>query len=379
MQIFWMEMKKIFSWKMITLIVFVNVVLYFLLFDFDIKYFPNGRPSLDHFKIEQQVIPKYGADVDEQEYADFVKQYKRKVEDANTYLQNDPQAEAVGITSYEGFGNVETNNQKQMDYRDLVIFERNEDIFWELQAMEHNIEQNYKYRIISLESEIEGATVAQQKHFEEMLRDEKYSFYTSTVLDNFKNVKMNMAIILFISIAILVSPIFLRDKLTNIEPLQYSSKKGRGVYKTKWLAGLASTVLLTILLLVFYLSIYATNHTSSHFDLPLYAMNNLYSWYDITFWQYIVLSVLVIFLTALLLGILSMAISTVVSNAIGLIGVQIVTIFIMIAGVTIFLIGEMVSVWHPIWFVPLGYSLFFGVVIVFMLAIRKREMHRDIL
>lgn len=378
MQIFWMEMKKIFSWKIITLIVFVNVVLYFLLFDFDIKNFPNGRPSLDLFKVEQQVIPKYGADIDEQEYADFVKQYERKVEDATTYLQNDPEAVAVGITSYKVLRNIEDNNQKQQDYRSLLIFERNEDLFWELQAMEHNIE-NYKYRIISLESKIEGATAAQRKHFEEMLRDEKYSFYTSIALENFNNVKMNMSIILFISIAILVSPIFLRDKLTCMEPLQYSSKKGRGIYKTKWLAGLASTVLLTILLLVFYLSIYATNHTSSHFDLPLYAMNNLYSWYDITFWQYIVLSVLVIFLVALLLGILSMAISTVVSNTIGLIGVQIVTIFIMIAGVTNFLIGDMVGVWYPIWFVPLGYSLFFGVVIVLMLAIRKREMHRDIL
>ncbi|MDX8290803.1 hypothetical protein SLL00_13410 [Metabacillus indicus] len=373
-----MEMKKIFSWKIITLLLFANVILYFLLFEFHIQYFPNGRPATNHFIIEQQFIPKYGPDVNEREFADFVEQYEKKVKDADTYLQNDPKAKAAGLSSFEAFKNARDDNQKQMDYRDLVFFDRNEDLFWELQAMEYTIEESYKYRTASLESNIEGTTGALKKHIEELLRDEKYSFYTSTVLDNFVNVKKNMAIILFISTAILLSPIFLRDKLTALELLQYSSKKGRRIYKTKWLAGLASSVLLTTFLLVVYLTIYAANQTSSHFDLPLYAMNNLYSWYDLTFWQYIILSVLAIFLVSILLGILTMTISTIVSHTIGLIGVQIVTVFVMIAVVTRFLIGEIVSLIHPIWFVPLGYSLFLVGVIVFMLTIRKREMKRDI-
>ncbi|MGP1908363.1 hypothetical protein ACTSEZ_09320 [Metabacillus sp. JX24] len=378
MHLFWMEMKKIFSWKIITLLLFANAVLYFLLFEFHIQYFPNGRPALDHFTLEQQIIPKYGPDVNEREFADFVKQYEKKVEDADTYLQNDPKAKATGLTSFEAFENADDNNQKQMDYHDLVFFERNEDLFWELQAMEYTIDELYKYRTASLELKKEGTTGALKKHIEEIMRDEKYSFYTSTVLDNFINVKKNMAIILFISIAILLSPIFLRDKLTAVELLQYSSKKGRRIYKTKWLAGIASSVVLTTLLLGVYLSIYAANQTSSHFDLPLYAMNNLYSWYDLTFWQYIILSVLAIFLVSLLLGILTMTLATIVSHTIGLIGVQIVTVFVMIAVVTRFLIGDIVSLRQPIWLVPLGYVLFFGAVIVFMLAIWKREMKRDI-
>ncbi|MFT4416185.1 hypothetical protein ACLM5H_20175 [Fredinandcohnia humi] len=377
MQLFLMEMKKIFSWKIITLIVFVNVVLYFLLIDFDIKHFPNGRPSLDIFRIEQQIIPKYGADIDDEEYADFVEEYKRKVEEANAYLQDDPQAAKVGITTYEGLRSI-YHNEKQMDYRSLVMFEREEDLFWDLQAREYLMEEKYKNRITSLESERNRATMAQQDYFEELLRNQKYSFYTSTVLDNFMNIKGNMAIIIFISIAILVSPVYLRDKSTFIELLQYSSKKGRRVYKIKWVAGLVSAVLLTILLFVVYLSIYATNHTSSHFDLPLYAMDS-YSWYELKFWQYIVMSVFSIFIVALILAILSMSISAVVANAIGLIGVQIVTIFIMIAGVISFLIKGMVSVRFPMWFVPLGYTLFFGVVLLLMFIVSKRDFRRDVM
>lgn len=377
MQLFWMEMKKIFSWKILALIVFVNVLLYLILFEFHIEYFPNGRPAGDTFTIEQQIIPKYGADIAEEEYKDIVATYEKEVEKANTFLENDPNAIAVGMTTYEAFQNYDREDEAKSEYRDSITFRSNEDFPWVLQAWESLIE-SYNYRIISLEREIETSTGMRQQRFKQLLNEEKYDFYSSVVLHNFTEIKRYIAIIVFISIAILISPVFLRDQLTTVVPLQYSSKKGRNLYRTKWLAGLVSTMLLTVGLLAFYLALYASNNTSSHFNLPLYSLGWNVSWYDMTFFQYIILSVVAIFVSAMLLGVLSMAISTLVHNTIVLVGIQIVVMFGMIAGVSTYMIADIISIWHPKWLVPTGYILLFVFIPILVRFVWRRELRRDI-
>lgn len=377
MQLFWMEMKKIFSWKIVALIVFVNVLLYWALFEFHIENFPNGRPAGDDFKIEQQIIPKYGADIDEEEYKDIVATYEQEVEKANTFLENDPNAIAVGMTTYEAFRNFDDEDEAKSEYRNSITFYSNEDFPWILQVWGSLIE-NYNSRITTLEREIETTSGMRQQRFKQLLNEEKYDFYSSVVQDNFTEIKRYIAIIMFISIAILISPIFLRDQLTSVVPLQYSSKKGRELYRTKWLAGFVSTMLLTVGLLTLYLTLYATNNTSSHFDLPLYSLSwNVY-WYDMTFWQYIILSVVAIFVSAMLLGVLSMAISTVVRNTIALIGIQIVVLFVMIAGVSTYMIADIISIWHAKWLVPVGYLLLTASSVMVARFVWRRELRRDI-
>ena len=57
MKLFFYEVRKIFSWKLLLLILLVNVLLFKLLIEFDLEHFPNGRPAGDHFDIEQQIMP----------------------------------------------------------------------------------------------------------------------------------------------------------------------------------------------------------------------------------------------------------------------------------------------------------------------------------
>lgn len=377
MQLFWMEVKKVFSWKILALIFFVNVLLYLLLFEFHIEYFPNGRPAGDFFKIEQQMIDKYGIGMNEEEYQDFVLEYEREIEKANEYLQNDPQSVALGLTTYELFRNRDHNDPKKNDYGNLVMHDRKENLFWELQARESLIEY-YDHRIVSLKASIEGESGVLQQRFEQLLREEKYGVYSNVVPDNFIEIKRSMTIIVFISIAILISPIYLRDQLTSIVPLQYSSKRGRVLYRTKWLAGLVSTALTTILLLTFYLSLYATNDTSNYFDVPMYTFVTGSYWYDITLFQYIALSVAAIFVVAMLLGILTMAISTLVRNTIVLVGIQIVVMFGMIAGASTFMVADIISIWHPKWLVPTCYILLSVFISILARFVWRRELRRDV-
>ena len=381
MRLFYLEMKKIFSWKILLLIAFVNIVLYFLLFEFDIEYFPNGRPAGDYFKIEQQMLVKYGVDLNEAEYQDFAAEYEAEVKRADEYLQNDSQAAEVGLTSYKEFRNTDISDEKNVDkrnYQDLVVFDRGEDLFWELQAREGLIDY-YTYRIDSLKGDINRETGEKKERFEQLLNDEKYGVFSNTVIDNFTNIKRSIAIIVLSSIVVLISPIFLRDQITSVVPLQYASKKGRTIYRTKWLAGLVSTALVSIILLTFYLWLYSTNEVAPYFDVPLYAFVADTYWYDLTFFQYICLSVVAIFGCSMLLGVLSMAISTVVQNTIVLVGVQIIVMSGMIALVTTYLIVDMISIWNWRMLMPIGYLLLSIGIVLFMFYVWRREYRRDVL
>ncbi len=376
-RLFLYEMKKIFSWKLILLVLLVNLLMFKVLLEFDLEYFPNGRPAGDDFKIEQHIISKYGATMDEEEFLDLQATYEEEVAKADAFLANDPKAIAVEMDSYENFRDFDYGNEEKMAYHDEMFFNSEEDFPWVLQAYEGYLER-YQHKEKALVANMKGATPAQKKRYEQLLEEEKFAVYTDTVTSNFKSYKTSMAIVIFLSVAILISPIFLRDVNAGVVPLQYSSKKGRSVYRTKWLAGLVSSILIASILLILYMTLYATNDTSSHFDLPLYTFGWDYFWYDITFLQYITLSIAVIFGMSVLLSILTMAISSLVPNTIVLIAVQIVIMFVMIAGGATVIINNLINIWYAQAFVPSVLTIFAVVTILVAGFVWRREGKRDI-
>lgn len=377
MRLFGMEMKKIFSWKLLLLIAVVNVLLFYLRLEFELEHFPNGRPATDLFRIEQQLIPEYGARIDENELLEIKALYADRVTAANAFFGKEDNAQVLGITGYKEFRAMDTADPELSAYYSDLMFESGQDFLWELQAWELLIE-NYEGQTRSLEAQIERADGARQQHYEQKLAENRFAFYSSTVLENFLNYKTYMAIIILISVAILMSPVFLQDYRAGMLPIQYTAKVGRGVYRAKWLAGVCSTAILALLLLAIYLGLYWTNGTASHSSVPLSSFGWYDYWYDMTFFQYIVLSVAAIFVVAMLLGVLSMAISTIVPNAIVLIGIQIVVLFIMIAGVTMYLIRDIIILYLPQMLVPAAYLVLFGIIFISFGWIWRRELRKDI-
>lgn len=378
MRLFFYEVRKIFSWKLLLLILLVNILLFKLLIEFDLKYFPNGHPAGDHFAIEQEIIPMFGAKLDEEEFSLLQGMYNKEVEAANAYLANDPEATEANLDNYEKFKNYDIENEEQNAYHDKLFFESNEDFPWRLQTYDWYFTE-YEYREESLVSSINEASEGQKKSLQQLLDDQQFAVYSDVVTSNFKTYKTSIAIAIFISVAILISPLFMQDKIANVVPVQYATTKGRKLYRTKWFAGLFSGTLLTIVLLTFYMMLYQTNDTHSHFELPLSAFGWYYHWYDITFWQYILLSVLVIFILSIVLTILTMAISSIVSNRIVLIAVQIIVLFVMIAVGATYVVQHVIDLNYAQLFVPSlvgGFTLF---TVLMMWAVWKRELSRDIL
>lgn len=377
MQILWNEIKKLLTWKMLLLLVFVNTVLYLLLIEFHIEYFPNGRPALDSYKIGIEMIDKYGTDFDEEEFRDFKKTYENQLGEANQYLLSQNELVDVGITSYENFRNFDSDNEEDTALRNKLLFEESVDIFWELQARESLIEF-YEGKEESLGAYKQNATDAQVAKFDKLIDARHFQVYTGVVIQNYKEYIFNVAIVILLSIILMISPGILRDRTRQLLDLQYTAKKGRNLYKTKIMAGLITSIMMITVLLVVYMSIYSLNNTSMYFNIPVHMFIADHYWYDPTFFQYILLTIMAIYVLGIVTSLVAMSFSSIVPNFITLIGVQVPYVFVMLTLVLGYLLNKIISIWLPQWIVPTSYGVLLMVSIISIILLWKRERRRNI-
>lgn len=377
MQILWNEIKKLLTWKMLLLLVFVNTVLYLLLIEFHIEYFPNGRPALDSYKIGIEMIDKYGTDFDEEEFLDFKKTYENQLGEANQYLLSQNELVVAGITSYEDFRNFDSDNEEDTALRNKLLFDESVDMFWELQERERLIEF-YEVKEESLDAYKQNATAAQVAKFDELIEARHFQVYTEVVIQNYKEYIFNVAIVILLSIILMISPGILRDRTRQLLDLQYTTKKGRNLYKTKIMAGLITSIMMITVLLVVYVSIYSLNNTSMYFNIPVHMFIADHYWYDPTLFQYILLTILAIYVLGIVTSLVAMSFSSIVPNFITLIGVQVPYVFVMLALVLSYLVNKIISIWLPQWIVPTSYGVLLTVSIISIILLWKRERRRDI-
>lgn len=377
MQILWNEIKKLLTWKMLLLLVFVNTVLYLLLIEFHIEYFPNGRPALDSYKIGIEMIDKYGTDFDEEEFLDFKKTYENQLNQANEYLQSKNEFADADIESYQDFRTFDRENEASNALRNQVFHEESVDIFWELQERERLIEF-FEVKEESLDAYKQNATDAQVAKFDELIEARHFQMYTDVVIQNYKEYIFNVAIVILLSIILMISPGILRDRTRQLLDLQYTAKKGRNLYKTKIMAGLITSIMMITVLLVVYMSIYSLNNTSMYFNIPVHMFIADHYWYDPTFFQYILLTILAIYVLGIVSSLVAMSFSSIVPNFITLIGVQVPYVFVMLALILGYLLNKIISIWLPQWIVPTSYGVLLMVSIISIILLWKRERRRDI-
>lgn len=382
MSIFWMELKKLFSWPIIGLIIVLNVLLYWLLIEFEITYFPNGRPWNDIFIIEQEMIEKYGEKIDEEEMDDFKFIYDERVKEANAFLQAYPLAVEKGITTYAQYQQsreVDAPNVEEGDaLSSAILFDDKVDLFWELESRKGIID-NYEYRYQVFSSDEGYRSQKEQMRVEEMIANEKFQYYSNLVIRNFNLIASYVLTTILFSLAVLLSPIFLRDKLKGIVPLQYTSAQGRNVFRIKWLVGFTALFLVTTMLLIIYSSIYWTNATYPYFSLPLFTMSYHIYWYDITFGQFIILTIIAIYLLCFLFGAITMFFSAICTNYLIQVSSQILSISAFILFVMPICLELIISTKYLPWVVPIIYIVFIMIVLFIRKWIIHRENRRDIL
>ncbi|MFC5587473.1 hypothetical protein ACFPRA_00940 [Sporosarcina soli] len=377
MRVLWNEIRKIFTWKTLLLLVLVNVVLYFIRIEFYITSFLGGD-SVYSYNIAVEMVELYGTHMDEDEFLDFKKIFDEQVKEADLYLQARKEFRDLGIETYEQFRSYNPFNNPNEDLNALhskVMFEEEVELFWELQERArlidfHEVKENIPSNVND----------KQQRRYEELFADKQYEVYSGIALDNFKEFITNVAIAILFSVVLVISPMILKDRSRQIVALQYTSKKGRNLHKTKILAGIISTFMVITALLVVYFSLYATNNTSMFFEVPInafIAMGNP-TWYNLTFFQYILLCVVAIYVIGFVYGLLAMFFSSIVPNTMTLIGIQIP----FVIGLIIFgmnpLLRFIISIGYSQWLAPTIYSGMIVVSAIFIILLWRREKNRDI-
>lgn len=379
MSLFLYEVKKLFSWKILLLIFVVNILLFKVFLAPFIEGFPNEEGKRASFEIEKEIIPLYGSSLDKTEYQDLVKRHDQIVAESKEYLANFHANGGTGFLVPEKYQqkNIWTDTAN-FDDRDLLYFGEVR-YGWFIQGYEGFIEK-YEVREKLLQSDINRSNSEKAKQLlRSRLDNKQFSIYTSIVLDAFQVYAQYLAMIIFINVVLVLSLIFIRDKRANIVTLQYTSKSGRIVYRTKWLAGLVSAVFLTMFLLGIYMVYFFTIHPETHLNLPLYTFNWQYYWFDVTLLQYMIINILLIFILAILLGVLTMAISNSMPNLIGLIAIQILVLFVMISGYASVIVPNLFSIDLPKYLV---HGLVVGntaVVALFTWMNWKHEMKKDLI
>lgn len=381
MRILWNELKKILSWKILLLLAIVNSILYLLFIGFYIDYFPNGRPALDHYQISIEMLDKYGMDIDDEEFADFKEIYAVEVKKVDAFLQTKSEYVDAGLGSYQDLNNSEAhdNNKKLDELRWNLYDEEIGDTLWGLQAREYFIEW-----IEDKEASLDGwfdrpVTTKQQARMDELKQAKQFPIFTGEVLTNYQDFIFYVAIAIIISIIIAISPIYIKDRSSLMLDMQYITKKGRNLYKVKVVAGIISTFIVITALFIIYLSIYSLNNTSMFFDLPMHKFIGPPSWYDPTFLQYIMLTVVGVYILGLITALFAMSFSSIVPNYISLIGIQIPYVFLIISLGLNYLVSRIISINLPALLVPTTYGVLVVVSTLFMAVMWKREKRRDII
>lgn len=384
LRIIWQEMKKIFRPIMLIMLILINLLMYYIFIDFDISYFANGRPAKDYYEISSEMIEDYGRKLDEKEYDDFKQAYQEALDRADAYIQKLDEAQQTDVASYAEL--VELNNKNDLSSPERQLYDKllsEKEIGWEIQTREGIMEDmdsagtDFGYGYISGKP-----SERQEARINDLLEDESFRsiFPAYPVGDNFHSISQNICLTILVSILFMILPITIRDYKNRMIDLQYTSRAGRKLFIKKAAAGVLSAFIIATVLLCVYYGLYFTNNITIFLNSDINSFLGYPYWYNLTFWQLILIVIGLTYILALSTALCAIFISSISKNYISVIGLQF-PIFACICWLLTqrMLLGNALAIDHP----QPQFFFTYGVIIILpavaILWKKQREQQRDIL
>lgn len=307
MRIIFNELKKIFNVKSIFMLFIISFVVYYMFIDFDVKVFPNGRPAGDMYRIAKRIIEQKGNRLEDGDL-DYLKNLEMDMKkEADNYLKKNKDAKELGVTSYDKFDEIlssdKDENKKVEELYNNIVLKEGVDSFWELQSID--------YIINMFENKNNNAYAkneAQKARIDEINKTKANNdILPDLVFSNYNRLIAYSALLIIISIVFILGPLFVKDEAINMEMLQYTTKRGRGLYKNKVAAALiASFIVVTVELgILFTLFLTRKNTVEFFYNSSINSfLNDVKYWFDLTFLQYIILSIAIVYALALALALI---------------------------------------------------------------------------
>lgn len=207
---------------------------------------------------------------------------------------------------------------------------------------------------------------------------------STEVLENYNGFIFNSTALRVISIIFLLAPIFTKDKHRNLEQIQYTTKRGRKLYKDKIIASLiVSGIIVTVELgVLFFLYLTRENTVEVFYNSSINSWLNVgFNWFDLTFKEYIFVTIALIYIFSLCLSLLISFTSRKCTRYITLIGISLLLtiVFFKLVTMEFLLWGGFGWIYRPK-FLVIGFLVIMAVIgIILVLAQNRNEKKRSVL
>lgn len=381
------EIKKLLNIKSIIMIGAIFLIIWSLFIGFYIEYFPQGIPELPNFNLSEKMLKEYGETIDKEEMESFIIETKELEREADEYLQNDSEAKDIGINSYRDF--IENIEKSYSSYTEIgekisklnskIMFDEENYLFWDLQEREYLIDR-YLQKEEWLSGRASENNEKQVNRVNEILESEDSdSVLNFVAFRNYNSIIGVFAIIVIITVAFAVSPIFIDDEKSKTNYLQYSSRLGRNLARKKVISAMITSFIVTTVEIIALFIMYSKNNTLQFWNC---SVNGIFSdvtlWFNLTFGQYIIVTIIILYILTFIVTGISIYVSTKAKTYISLIGIQLPILFIICAFVKAIGINEVTIIWLPKYLLHIIYGALVIASSIMILKVIRKEKIRDI-
>ena len=228
------EIMKIWKPGLVLAVLIMSVLWGYLFLSFPLQYFPNGPQMEAVYDQMMELTKKYGVTLEEEEW------------------------------------------QQEMKNMDIHCVDRD--------ALT-SILDVYKNRYQTYEGRMSEYTKKQQVRLQELIEENGLDgMMVYEALENVQAYWRWAAILLLIGIVILTAPMITRERLTGVEVLQYSSKRGRRIVVSQYMAVMLSAFFFIAVGITVLYGLYARNGVGFFWNNPInsFYYSEIY-WYDMTY------------------------------------------------------------------------------------------------
>jgi len=315
MRIIVCEIKKIWSIKTLAIIAVLSA-LYFTLISGYLSSYPRGYPRGIWFwdvDFGHHLTENYGATLEQDDFDDFFESYFDIIyHEINSFIESRPIFFEAGIFDIWGY----------WDTRDFVwthydtLSEREINLWYAVYSeMESSLPNRRMQNFFDLINMYEHRWVADINYFIEHtpvsdreaqrlreIRDsgEMLSIMPSYTMFLTSTYGRYLSVLVILVTLILNSPIITTDRANRVNWLQYSSKQGRHILKKQFIAILISAIGMTTIILAVFSWIFSSTETYVFWNNGINSFLNFpYYWLPITYGQYVLLIVGIIYLLSI--------------------------------------------------------------------------------
>lgn len=297
------ELKKIWRPGIVLALVVLGFVYYTMFLEFYINVFPNnygGENGKALLTVSGEWIGKYGTAVSESEMEEIKAARPVLEQEAGRYIREYEIGEKHGLKTYADYitfyqaavqgaagknaADEDENYADAMRMENYLQSEEADYIAGRLYAI--NMYTDF-YRIkqeceadIDNSSWFQGYTQRETEHARTFFGKDKQwqNILPWEIPETIGSFAGYLFVWICLSICLLLSPLLVHDRQNRMLALQYSSKRGRGIWKSQFAAVITSAFFVTSMNLVLFGGLFAKHGTSVFFPCRMYSFLSEYSW-----------------------------------------------------------------------------------------------------